>query len=188
MANRAGIIDAFEFARLGKETSGSVPLVRLARAVDGLPSQPAGEPGEVRWSVRGETGRQGEPLLHLRVQANPVLICQRCMEPFAHPIDAQVSLQLVQSEADLDDAGEAARDDDGEDVIDDAPEKVVGSRHFDLLEQVEDELILNIPYVPRHDVCPGGPLKTSAGDPADGTDADKRPSPFAVLEKLKQKH
>ncbi|OZI63252.1 hypothetical protein CAL28_09060 [Bordetella genomosp. 11] len=156
----------------------------------GLPLQPRDETGEVRWAVRGETGRLGEPLLHLHVQAAPVLVCQRCMEPFAYPIDAHVSLHLVKSEAELDDGlDEVAQDaDDDADDIESGPEKVVGSRHFDLLEQVEDELILNIPYVPRHDVCPDTPLKTSAGQPADGADAGKRPSPFAVLEKLKQKH
>lgn len=185
-----GYIDAFDFARLGKEASGSLPLARFGRAVEGLPLQPRDESGQVRWTVRGETGRQGEPLLHLHVQAAPVLICQRCMEPFVFPIDAHASLHLVKSEAELDDGlDDAAQEgDDDADGIDDAPEKVVGSRHFDLLEQVEDELILNIPYVPRHDVCPGAPLKTSAGDPAQGAEAEKRPSPFAVLEKLKQKH
>jgi uncharacterized protein len=142
--------------------------------------------------VRGETGRQGEPMLHLHVQAGPVLICQRCMEPFVHPVDARVSLHLVKTEAELDDGlDDAAQDMSGDDDaagIEDAPEKVLGSRHFDLLAQVEDELILNIPYVPRHETCPGAPLKTSAGKPAGEADAEKRPSPFAVLEKLKQKH
>ncbi|AOB33509.1 hypothetical protein AKI39_07675 [Bordetella sp. H567] len=189
-AARAGIIDAFDFARVGKEASGSLPLARFGRAMEGLPLQPRDETGEVRWVVRGETGRQGESLLHLHVRAAPVLVCQRCMEPFVYPIDAHVSLHLVKSEAELDNGlDEAALEaDDGADDIDDAPEKVVGSRHFDLLEQVEDELVLNIPYVPRHDVCPDTPLKTSAGPAPDEADAEKRPSPFAVLEKLKQKH
>jgi uncharacterized protein len=188
-------IDAFTFARLGKEASGSLPLVRFARAVDGLPPQPVGEAGEVRWSARGELGRQGEPLLHLHVQAHPVLVCQRCMGTFVHPIDAGVTLHLVKSEAELDEGmGDVDLDGDGDmadaggvDRLDDVPEKVLGSHHFDLLEQVEDELVLNIPYVPRHSVCPGAPLKTSAGDPGPGTEAGKPPSPFAVLEKLKQK-
>jgi uncharacterized protein len=188
---RSGMIDAFDFARSGKEAAGSLPLARFGRAVAGLPLQPRDKTGEVRWSVRGETGRLGEALLHFRVQTAPVLICQRCMEPFVYPIDAHASLHLVKSEAELDagldDDDALAADDDDETAVDDAPEKVVGSRHFDLFEQIEDELILNIPYVPRHDECPGAPLKTSTGTPAEGAGAEKRPSPFAVLEKLKQK-
>jgi uncharacterized protein len=183
----AGVIDAFEFARLGKEASGNLPLVRFARAVEGLPPQPCDEAGGVQWSVRGETGRWGEPFLHLRVQAGPVVVCQRCMAPFVYPIDASVCLHLVQSEVELDDDLDVSVLDAGDPSagIEDVPEKILGSRHFDLLVHVEDELILNIPYVPRHEVCPGAPLKTDAGEPVD---AEKRPSPFAVLEKLKQNH
>jgi uncharacterized protein len=192
-----GTIDSFSFARLGKETSGSLALVRFARAAEGLPPQPTGEAGEVRWSARGELGRQNEPLLHLHVQARPVLVCQRCMEAFVHPIDASVTLHLVKSEDELDEGmGDVGQDSDADggmvdigsiDRLDEVPEKVLGSHHFDLLAQVEDELVLNIPYVPRHSVCPGAPLKASAGDPVVPAEADKRPSPFAVLEKLKQK-
>lgn len=206
------IIDAFDFSRQGKEASGSMPLARFARAMEDLPMQPRGEAGEVRWWVRGEIGsgasrgnsvgnnptagnpgsganHLGVPLLWLRVQAAPVLVCQRCMEPFAYAIDSTIALQLVKSEAELDtdDHGENSDDplqgdgDDGE--AGDIPEKVVGSHRFDLLAQVEDELILSIPYVPKHEICPGAPAKTGAGEP----EPVKRPSPFAVLEKLKQK-
>lgn len=196
-------IDAFAFAHSGKEAQGTIPLVRLTRAVDGLPEQPAGEAGLVTWSVRGEMGKagllQGQPLLHIHVRANPVVVCQRCNEPFAYPVDSEVLLQLVKSEADLDDgfafgghaAGFEDEDGDGEEAgnagkgfVSNQPEKVVGSHHFDLLAQIEDELILSVPYVPKHDVCPGAQAKDSE---ASQEPVVKRPSPFAVLEQLKHK-
>ncbi|WP_249205011.1 DUF177 domain-containing protein [Achromobacter sp. Marseille-Q0513] len=192
-------IDAFAFARLGKEAQGTVPLVRLTRFTDGLPEQSAGVAGLVTWSVRGEQGKSGllagEPLLHLHVQANPVVICQRCNAPFAYPVDSQTLLHLVKSEDDLDDGfsasgqgdDESDEDDDGEEgqgFAPDQPEKVVGSHHFDLLAQIEDELILSVPYVPKHDVCPGA--QANDGD-ASQEPVVKRPSPFAVLEQLKHK-
>src|SRR5690606_1624551 len=101
--------------------------------------------------VRGEMGKSGllldRPLLHVHVQANPVLVCQRCNEPFVYPIDSEVLLQLVKSEADLDDDtsyGEQSDEDDegeeGKGFVSNLPEKVVGSHHFDLLAQIEDEL------------------------------------------------
>lgn len=204
-------IDAFAFARLGKQAQGTIALARLTRAVEGLPEQPLGDAGLVTWSVRGEEGKTGlllgQPLLHLHVQANPVVICQRCNAPFAYPIDTEVLLQLVKSEDDLDDGfsvaeqgggysqgGEAGEEDEenaeesaGEvrNFASNLPEKVVGSHHFDLLAQVEDELILSIPYVPKHDVCPGAQAK--AGEAPEEEPAVKRPSPFAVLEQLKHK-
>lgn len=195
----AGIkrIDAFAFARLGKVAQGTVALARLARVADGLPEQPLGEAGLVTWSVQGEEGKAGlllgQSLLRLHVQANPVVICQRCNAPFAYPVDSEVMLQLVKSEDDLDDGysvaeqGDDDEDDDGEgrDSVAHLPEKVVGSHHFDLLAQVEDELILSIPYVPKHDVCPGAQAKAS--EAPEEEPAVKRPSPFAVLEQLKHK-
>jgi len=186
-------IDAFAFVRQGKQAEGSVPLARMLRAVEGLPRQLDGERGELHWQVQGAQGGTGEYLLKLRLQASPLLICQRCLEPFAFPIDAEVTLHLVRSEADLDEdnvfGGEG--DEEDEDIDEDgepgsgttAPEKVVGSHRFDVLSQVEDELILNIPYVPRHEVCPGTEGKTGEEE----SEPVKRPSPFAVLEKLKHK-
>lgn len=196
-------IDAFAFAHQGREAQGTIPLVRLTRAVDGLPEQPLGEAGLVTWSARGEMGKTGlvlgQPLLRIRVQANPIVVCQRCNTPFAYPVDSDVLLQLVKSEDDLD-TGVAAGDHAGgfgdEDDEDDEvgsngrslasnlPEKVVGSHHFDLLAQIEDELILSVPYVPKHDVCPGAQAND---DEASQEPVVKRPSPFAVLEQLKHK-
>ncbi|OWT77506.1 MULTISPECIES: DUF177 domain-containing protein [unclassified Achromobacter] len=190
-------IDAFAFVRLGKQAEGKVPLARMLRAVEGLPQQQDGERGEVHWRLRGELGGTGEYLLKLQVQGSPMLVCQRCMEPFAFPIDAEVTLQLVRRESDLDEdsvfSGRDTEDDEGDEDMDEdgapgssaaAPEKVVGSHRFDVLAQVEDELILNIPYVPRHEVCPGTAGKADEEEP----ESVKRPSPFAVLEKLKQKN
>ena len=112
---KLGIIDAFDFARLGKEASGRMPLVRFARAAEGLPLQPRDETGDVRWQVQGATGGMGEPLLKLQVQANPVVVCQRCMEQFAYPVDIDVTLHLVKSEAELDDDGTGGMDADFDD-------------------------------------------------------------------------
>lgn len=192
-------IDAFAYARMGKQAQGSIALARLVRAVEGLPEQPLGEAGLVKWSVRGEEGKTGlllgQPLLHLHIQANPVVVCQRCNAPFAYPVDSEVLLQLVKSEDDLDDDYSAAEQGDGDDDEGDEgegrnfaphlPEKVVGSHHFDLLAQIEDELILSIPYVPKHDACPGAQAKAS--EVPQEEPAVKRPSPFAVLEQLKHK-
>ena len=184
------VIDAFALARQGGFVQGEIPLVRLSRVVEGLPEQPAGEAGLVRWSCQGEIGKGvvgtgiafGQPLLRLHVQAQPVLICQRCNAPFAFAVDSQAVLQLVKSEDELDD--DLSLDAQDPDVADSLPEKVVGSHRFDLLAQVEDELILSIPYVPKHPVCPGAQAKDGDAQQAPAT---QRPSPFAVLEQLKRK-
>ena len=150
------------------------------------------------WSVRGEQGKSGllagEPLLHLHVQANPLVICQRCNAPFAYPVDSQTLLHLVKSEDDLDDGFSASGQETArttktmtakkDKVLRPINPKGGGAHHFDLLAQIEDELILSVPYVPKHDVCPGA--QANDGD-ASQEPVVKRPSPFAVLEQLKHK-
>ncbi|MVW71908.1 MULTISPECIES: DUF177 domain-containing protein [unclassified Bordetella] len=186
----ATVVDAFALARQGGSLQGEVPLSRMTRAIEGLPEQPQGDAGLVRWSVRGEMGKgvvgssiaADQPLLHLHVEAHPVLICQRCNDPFVFDVDSSTVLQLVKSEDELDD--DLSMDTQDPDVVDSLPEKVVGSHRFDLLAQVEDELILSIPFVPKHLVCPGA--QAEDGD-AQQASATQRPSPFAVLEQLKRK-
>ena len=99
-------------------------------------------------------------------------------------LDVHLVWQLVRSEADLE-----TEDLPGQLLPEvgsmQAPEKVVGSGHFDLLSHIEDELILSVPYVPVHGVCPVGSYQTAP--PKEGVDT-RSPSPFAVLEQLKQKH
>ena len=58
------------------------------------------------------------------------------------------------------------------------------SRSFDLLELVEDELLMAMPVVPRHDQCPA-PVKLAVADDAFDAPAAGRPNPFAALQGLK---
>ncbi len=55
-------------------------------------------------------------------------------------------------------------------------------RSFDLVELIEDELLLALPLVPRHEMCTQ-PLE-SAADPVA---FDERVNPFDVLGELKLK-
>ena len=77
---------------------------------------------------------------------------------------------------------------------------IVGSRQFDLVDLIEEELLLSLPLVPKHDVCPE--VHESLVSGADGAEGERRrgwsdeassraaspsrPNPFAALEKLKQ--
>src|SRR3546814_10899932 len=65
---------------------------------------------------------------------------------------------------------------------DDIIERIVGSQRLDVLELVEDEIILGLPYVPMHDVCPSLPESLSQEPDTDPA----RPSPFAALSQLKK--
>jgi uncharacterized protein len=56
----------------------------------------------------------------------------------------------------------------------------------DLLALIEDELLMAMPLVPMHDVCPQ-PLLLSAGTVnGDEAASEVRPNPFATLSRLKK--
>jgi uncharacterized protein len=58
------------------------------------------------------------------------------------------------------------------------------SRSFDLVELVEDELLMQLPLAPRHEVCPT-PVKLAVSDEQFDRASAERENPFAVLGKLK---
>ncbi len=73
---------------------------------------------------------------------------------------------------------------------------IVGSRQFDLVDLIEEELLLSLPLVPNHDVCPAvheslvsgasAPV-AEADEPSDEASGDSgKPNPFAALEALKR--
>lgn len=162
-------IDAFDCAARGLAYDGEVPLARLARFAEDLPEQS----GKVEWSIRGGTGVLGEPLIHLSLKAEPLVQCQSCLQPMVWPVDEETTLHLVRSEEELDDSDPDEADLEGYD-------KVLGSARFDTLAQVEDALILAMPYIARHDVCP-----KKADDALPRDPGPERPHPFAKLAGLK---
>ncbi len=173
-------LDVFEFVRRQQSIRGRFSVHHLSRLLDGLPEQPVAGPsvsdhdlGIVRFEARGLGEVDGKALLELSVHAPLMLECQRCLGPMRYLVDSKEVFNVVRSESELNTDDEA--DDDGE------PERVLGSRRFDLLALIEDELILGVPYIPRHDECPGKSVKSAAAAP----DAVERPSPFAVLGQLK---
>ncbi|WP_397474355.1 YceD family protein [Pusillimonas sp.] len=150
-----------------RQVSGRRALSGFSRLIEGLPPQ---ADSQVQWSLQGEGTTAGRRFIEVRAHAEVTLECQRCLQPFVLPLRVENRLEVVRSPTELED--------------DDETERIVGSPKFDVLELIEDELILSLPSVPKHDVCtslPGGP------EPADQPDEEAaRPSPFAALEKLKK--
>lgn len=167
-------LDVAAFAKDGASLDGTWPLEQLERLAESvLPGTAATSPA-VAWQLTGESraAKAGESQvwLHLTASAQVHLECQRCLKPMTEALQAERSFLFVHGEetaADL--------DSDSEDDV------LAITRALDARELVEDELLLALPIVPRHDVCPE-PLAVADADlPEDDT-----PHPFAKLAALKR--
>jgi uncharacterized protein len=169
-------LDVEAFAKEAGQLEGDWPLRSFSRLLDVRhPDAPPADAGLVRWNARGETRpvRGGAPQtwLHLRAGTQLSLVCQRCLGPVDTTVDAERSFLFVAGEETA-----AQLDADTEDDV------LVLTRALNLRELVEDELLLALPLVPRHDLCPEPlPLAQQEHD-----EAEERPNPFAALAALKR--
>ncbi len=167
-------LDIKALAQSASTVSGHDLLSRYARLAEGLHG--AGPDLTIAWSARGEwrTGAagQGEAWLHLTLDTSLPLLCQRCLGPVDVPLSVQRSFRFVTSEEEA----QAQDDEVDEDLL-------VLSREFNLAELIEDELVMDAPIIPRHDVCPV-PVKLATADPDFESASGEKPNPFAVLAKL----
>lgn len=133
----------------------------------------------LKWSARGEfrsdEGVAAEVWLHLNVQVSLPLTCQRCLGPVDIDVLIDRSFRFVEGE----EAAETQDEDAEEDVL-------ALSKDFNLLDLIEDEVLMALPVVPAHDVCPVD-LKLSAADTGFEAALTEKRNPFAVLAKLQDK-
>jgi uncharacterized protein len=174
-------IDVQALAEAGTELAAQAPLARFARLLDLAPGTPADRAvldalGPVHWVARFHmlrvTGAADQPALHLQIDAQLPLQCQRCLMPYAQAVQVDREFAFVKDEA----MAEAFDDESDVDLL-------VASRQFDLAALIEDELLMAMPIVPKHAQCPA-PVAMQAGDV---DDAPERPNPFAALAALKDK-
>jgi len=107
--------------------------------------------------------------MHLRAEVS--LVCQRCLGPVHHAIEVERLLGVVTTEA------QAERLPGIYDPL------FVTEEPLLLREVIEDELILSLPIVPRHNDGECAPAVTGAG--TDNKVGGARENPFAVLAGLK---
>jgi uncharacterized protein len=171
----ANHLDLVSFAQAHAELAGQEPLQKYER----LSAEAQGNVAErvVEWSARGESrlARSGadEVWLHLHAQARMPMVCQRCMTPVDVTILVDRSFRFA-----ADEVAAAMQDEASEEDV------LALSRAFDLSVLIEDELLMEIPVVPRHETCPVS-VKLHAEDKDFEETLAAKPNPFAALAKLK---
>ena len=154
------VIDGFEFASAGATQQGSWPVRDFPRLRDVL----ASHAGEVAYELQGASDERGRPALHIAVHGTLQLCCQRCLESLAFEVDSDQTLVLAASVDEI----------HAEPADAHSPDRVVAGREMPVRDLIEDELILALPYAPRHEGC----------TPRPATDADDKTLPFAGLRGL----
>ncbi|HEY2336565.1 MAG TPA: YceD family protein [Burkholderiales bacterium] len=158
------VIDGFEFASSGAIQQGVWPLNDFPRLRDML----ASDAGEVAYRLEGTHDGHGRPALHIRVESSLQLSCRRCLEPLAFEVRVEDLLVLAATLNEI--HAEPA------DVH--AADRVVAGREMPVRDLIEDELILAVPFAPRHEACTAGPeVREGQGS-----------SPFAGLRGLIRRH
>lgn len=171
-------LDVAAFARAAGSLQGQWPLAAMPRLLQDAIA-PADElaASTVDWSARGlhkpVTGGEPEIWLQLHTRANLRLCCQRCLQAVDVALDVQRAVRFVRGEP----QAEALDKHSDEDVL-------ALTAALDLQQLIEDELILALPLVPRHERCPQ-PLPMSAGQ-ADMSASQPPGQAFAGLAALRR--
>ena len=165
-------LDVAAFAAGRSSLEGSWPLERLDRLSGSTVPLADGGDEPVRWKAAGMLapllGSGLKPALQMHAEAAIGLECQRCLQRMVVPLNVERRLFFVAGE----DAAAALDADSDDDVLALEPA-------LDLKKLVEDELLLALPLVPRHEVCPEPlPLEPEPEAPASA-------HPFAALAALK---
>ena len=147
-------------------------MERLEQELSGLKPD-----STINWQARAElrpsAGDEADIWLRLTASASVPLTCQRCLTAVDCPIEVDQWYRFVATEEIA-----MAEDDESEEDL------LVMEPQFDLLAVLEDELIMALPVVPMHEVCPvtvhvqTGTLKAA--------ESIEKPNPFAVLAQLKK--
>ena len=188
-------LNVAHFAADAQDATGDWPIAELPRLADSecpldagsplktavsadspkLPTRAERDPSRrVRWHAVGSLRRVGgedQVWMHLQADADVVLQCQRCLLPMTDAVRVDRHFRFV---ADEDTA--AVLDDEIEDEV------LVLAKSLNLRDLVEDEMLLALPLVPRHDVCPEAvPMQFG-----DVEAVEEKANPFAGLAILRK--
>lgn len=121
---------------LGKRFAGHIPLVKFQRMADVLAEQN----GQVGYELEFFRDEDRRPCIRGRIQASLRLICQRCLEPMTFLVDESVSLAVVESITEMNRLPEQY-----EPLLMEEPGVI------NIMDMIEDELLLVLPQVPKHE-------------------------------------
>ncbi len=171
-------VDPYLQARRARHIQGSIAIAKFERLVGTLSPKslpPISSTGQTDIEVDVEFSRdaRGRPQFQLTVKATLFAECQRCLGEVSYCIDSRKTMLVLNDEAALENASKKFGE-EFEFVLA-KEEKLI------LMPIIEDELLLSLPIMFKHDVC------QMALKPIDDEEKlEERVNPFAVLSQLKE--
>lgn len=175
MLNRLPVeINPFRYVEQRRELSGIMPLREMLR----LAELAVDSSGDFQVELIFGLSETHLPMVTGTIQGKLQVECQRCLQPMMLTIDHSVEVVFTRSETDRrpEEAGYESW--------------VVEDDSLYLRDFVEDELLLAMPLIPRHDSCqPIKPLIEGYEDDAvdnESAPTEEKQNPFAVLKNWKK--
>lgn len=165
-------IDVRKLSQQQGQVKGVIALSQLPRLKEFVGQQSVNVEAQLSF-FRDEEGRQR---VEGSITTKLVVACQRCLQPFAQPVQSSVNLVIVRSD---EESRNLPAELDGWQIDDDQVE---------LAHLLEDEILLAMPIVALHEECemaasiaaqPSSKMQTSSTD-------NSKVNPFSVLAELKK--
>lgn len=150
-------IDGLQFARSSGELRGRLGPADLPRMIESGCVDPS-----LDYRLLGTVDSDLVARLRISARGELRMICQRCLGPVTVAVKIESDLRLAISRHEIESAV-------------DEQDRVLAGKTMPVAGLVEDEALLALPMVPRHERC------EAASDAADVP----APSPFAALGRLK---
>lgn len=173
LAERLGSSQLADMSAQGVSLESSLRPRDLPRLKEVVASGPEVDDESLQVRVDLSIGAEAYPVVRIQVRGTLQLVCQRCLAPAAWPVDVDVALTAVRSEARADELADpfdsVLLEDDG---------------GLPLRFAVEDEILAVLPIAPRHE----NPAECQAGGATPAMTVEPVPEdmsrPFADLASL----
>lgn len=136
-------IDNVKFAKNKQNINGEIDISKVERIqeIDAYS-------GFIKYSLNGNVDKSNRPVLILNICGKISTLCQNCLEPVEIDLDSSTTVTIFFNEDKLDAALFSDETSDVEDAV-------LAEEEFDVMNLVEDEIIICLPYASRHDDCDG---------------------------------
>lgn len=168
-------VDPFKLVEQGRQFEGRMPLSDFPRLQDLLY---AGETAEndklVIVNLEFTRNETGLAVIKGQIKAEMQMICNRCLDATALNVETQTEVVLVGSDA------QAERLQESFDIW------LVEDQKLVLIDFIEDELLLSMPFVIAHEECePARKLIEALPEEEFNEEQEEKDNPFAALKDLK---